>query len=76
MSSHASLPPEGYVGDTTDILYQRVIALEKQVALLMRGGCVCEKPEWYYANLLSFYRCSRCDAVLSSRLMPEKEAAT
>ncbi len=60
---------------STDAI-RRVEALEKQVALLMRGGCVCEKPEWYYANLLSLYRCSRCDAVLSSRLMPEKEATT
>lgn len=53
-------------------LQEKVKDMEKQIAMLMRGGCQCDKPDWYYAALMGgLYRCARCGATVSPALVPE-----
>ncbi len=54
------------------ILISKVAVLEQEIALLRRGGCQCPEPDFYWAQLISCYRCKKCGAVVSAPLLPDK----
>ncbi len=49
-------------------LRKRIENLERLVEMLLKGGCHCASPAWYYANMLGMWRCGYCGAVRSGPL--------
>lgn len=53
------------IDDTLNELRARITRLEK-------GGCTCDRPQWYFAQLISAYRCCGCGAIVSAQVLPER----
>lgn len=58
---------------TAEMALKEVRELRAQLEFLRKGGCTCEKPKWHYINIIAMYRCSRCGAVASPRLITDAE---